>query len=101
MKNYKLLFISIILLLFFIVGCSENASDVINKPLNEKAADEQPIVVEDEYLLFVEDANDSYSGDLYLKKGINEKEKLSSDVKKYSYRFYPLKEIAVFLDKNL
>ncbi len=60
-----------------ISGCAEDASNVINKPIIEESASDEQIVTEDEYLLFVEDEVNTYLGDLYLKRGINEKEKLS------------------------
>jgi hypothetical protein len=95
MRKCKLIIVTMLLLLLTVTGCAGNSTGAIGQ-----AAGNKPGIVEDEYLLFVETSSENYSGDLYLKKGINEKEKLSSDVQNYSYEFYPLKELTVFLDKD-
>ena len=95
MSKLKQLSAILFFLLFFVTGC--NTSSV------EQAALQKPSVIEDEYILFVnsyKDYENGNIGDLYIKKGVNEKEKVSSDVSEYGIEFYPDKGILVFFDKD-
>jgi hypothetical protein len=97
MSKLKQLFAAVFLL-FLITGCNTNSIDSIGQQVVQK-----PLVIEDEYILFVnsiEDYMNGNIGDLYIKKGINEKEKVSSNVSEYGIKFHPDKGIIVFYDKD-
>ncbi|MDD4437209.1 MAG: hypothetical protein PHS04_04135 [Tissierellia bacterium] len=97
MSKLKQLFATVFLL-FLITGCNTNSIDSIGQQVVQK-----PLVIEDEYILFVNSTKDYMNGnigDLYIKKGINEKEKVSSNVSEYGIEFYPDKGIIVFYDKD-
>lgn len=95
--KYHLKIISKILLLaslFVLTGCTSTAK------VSNDVSVAKDIVEESEFLFFKNNSADSFLGDLYLQKGTNEKEKVSSDVFQDSYKYLPNKKMVIFLTED-
>lgn len=93
MKKNMIFVIAMFIVLIILSGCNQSTPA-------SKSNVQEPTIIEDTLLLYIANDDNEYLGDLYLKKGSGEKERLSNDVRKYNLRFLASKDVVVFLDKE-
>lgn len=95
-KPLFILFFTLLLL----TGCANNKAKPPATASPLIVPTEPELVTQDTLLLYKANEGDPYLGDLYIQKGNQEKEKISSDVVSYNFMLLDSQDAVIFIDSE-